>query len=203
MTPEQIAALERKTEGWISGLQLAALSMRDRDDADRFVRSFAGSNRFILDYLIEEVFRQQPPEVQDFLLQTAVLEQLTAPLCDAVIDRGKRRHPTLRPYWSGWNRPIFSSFLWMIHGNGSATITFLPIYCASACGRKREIRPYYTSGPPSGMKSTDSPTEPLIIISLPLHGIRPLPSFSCRVNGCRSAVKTQLSCSGCRHCLIP
>ncbi len=93
LTPEQIATLERKTEGWISGLQLAALSMRDRDDADRFVRSFAGSNRFILDYLIEEVFRQQPPEVQDFLLQTAVLEQLTAPLCDAVIDRGETTVP--------------------------------------------------------------------------------------------------------------
>ena len=87
LTAEQIATLERKTEGWISGLQLAALSMRDRDDADRFVRSFAGSNRFILDYLIEEVFRQQPAEVQSFLLQTAVLEQLTAPLCDAVMDR--------------------------------------------------------------------------------------------------------------------
>lgn len=93
LTPEQIATLERKTEGWISGLQLAALSMRYRDDADRFVRSFAGSNRFILDYLIEEVFRQQPPEVQDFLLQTSVLEQLTAPLCDAVIDRGETAAP--------------------------------------------------------------------------------------------------------------
>ena len=93
LTSDQIAVLERKTEGWISGLQLAALSMRDRDDADRFVRSFAGSNRFILDYLIEEVFRRQPPEIQDFLLQTAVLEQLTGPLCDAVLDSGAATAP--------------------------------------------------------------------------------------------------------------
>ena len=84
LTPEQIQTLGRKTEGWISGLQLAALSLRGQADVDRFVDSFAGSNRFILDYLIEEVFRQQPPEVRDFLLQTAVLEQLTAPLCAAL-----------------------------------------------------------------------------------------------------------------------
>ncbi|MCP4427100.1 MAG: hypothetical protein GY803_21650, partial [Chloroflexi bacterium] len=89
LTPEQIKILSSKTEGWISGLQLAALSMRDQSDVDRFVRSFAGSNRFILDYLIEEVFRQQPPDVREFLLQTAVLEQLTAPLCAAVIADGE------------------------------------------------------------------------------------------------------------------
>ncbi|MCP4428518.1 MAG: LuxR family transcriptional regulator, partial [Chloroflexi bacterium] len=89
LTPEQIEILSSKTEGWISGLQLAALSMRDQSDVDRFVRSFAGSNRFILDYLIEEVFRQQPPDVREFLLQTAVLEQLTAPLCAAVIADGE------------------------------------------------------------------------------------------------------------------
>jgi LuxR family maltose regulon positive regulatory protein len=85
LTAEQIEALRDKTEGWISGLQLAALSMRGQDDVEHFVRSFAGSNRFILDYLMEEVFHQQSPEVQDFLLKTAVLEQLTAALCDAVV----------------------------------------------------------------------------------------------------------------------
>lgn len=84
LTTAQIEKLRNKTEGWISGLQLAALSLRDRPDVDRFVSSFAGSNRFILDYLIEEVFLRQPEDVREFLMQTAVLEKLTAPLCDAV-----------------------------------------------------------------------------------------------------------------------
>ncbi|MDX1415387.1 MAG: LuxR C-terminal-related transcriptional regulator [Candidatus Promineifilaceae bacterium] len=87
LTPEQVNTLGSKTEGWVSGLQLAALSLRGQTDVDRFLASFTGSNRFILDYLIEEVFRQQPPDVREFLLQTAVLEQLSAPLCAAVIDR--------------------------------------------------------------------------------------------------------------------
>ncbi|MCA9983036.1 MAG: hypothetical protein KDE59_02035 [Anaerolineales bacterium] len=87
LTAAQIAKLRDKTEGWVSGLQLAALSLRGREDIDDFVDSFAGSNRFILDYLIEEVFLQQTEEVRRFLMQTAVLEQLTAPLCDAVIQQ--------------------------------------------------------------------------------------------------------------------
>lgn len=93
LTADQIAVLESKTEGWISGLQLAALSLRGRADVDHFVRSFAGSNRFILDYLFEEVFRGQPPDVKDFLLQTAVLDQLNAALCDALIGAEKKDMP--------------------------------------------------------------------------------------------------------------
>lgn len=93
LTPEQIETLGRKTEGWISGLQLAALSLRSQTDIDHFVDSFAGSNRFILDYLIEEVFRQQPPDVREFLLRTAVLEQLTAALCDAMMADQERVTP--------------------------------------------------------------------------------------------------------------
>ncbi|MFN2278635.1 MAG: AAA family ATPase, partial [Candidatus Promineifilaceae bacterium] len=89
LTAGQIETLRSKTEGWISGLQLAALSMRGQEDVQQFVRSFAGSNRFILDYLMEEVFHRQSPEVQDFLLKTAVLEQFTAPLCDALLSVGE------------------------------------------------------------------------------------------------------------------
>ena len=88
LTPEQTKTLVSKTEGWISGLQLAALSLRGQANVDHFLDSFAGSNRFILDYLIEEVFRRQPSEIRDFLLQTAILEQLTAPLCAAIIADG-------------------------------------------------------------------------------------------------------------------
>ena len=90
LTPEQLEMLGSKTEGWISGLHLAALSLQGQADVDGFVHAFAGSNRFILDYLIEEVFQQQPPDVREFLLQTAVLEELTAPLCDAVMVDGEK-----------------------------------------------------------------------------------------------------------------
>jgi LuxR family maltose regulon positive regulatory protein len=91
----QIETLEARTEGWISGLHLAAISMQGRSDLDSFVSSFAGSNRYVLDYLIEEVFRQQPAEIQDFLLRTSILEQLTAPLCDALFFDEGQSHPTL------------------------------------------------------------------------------------------------------------
>jgi LuxR family maltose regulon positive regulatory protein len=86
---EAVAALERRTEGWIAGLQLAALSMQQRDAAQvaEFVTAFSGSHRFVLDYLAEEVLQQQPDSVRHFLLETAILERLTAPLCDAVTGR--------------------------------------------------------------------------------------------------------------------
>ena len=86
LNDEDILALERRTEGWIAGLQLAALSMRGRDDLQGFVQGFTGSSRFILDYLIEEVFEGQPSEVKDFLLKTSILDRLSGPLCDAVTE---------------------------------------------------------------------------------------------------------------------
>jgi LuxR family maltose regulon positive regulatory protein len=70
-SPEDVAALGTRTEGWITGLQLAALSMQGRD-ARSFVRAFSGSHRFILDYLVEEVLDRQPPGIQEFLLQTSM-----------------------------------------------------------------------------------------------------------------------------------
>ncbi|MBN2047480.1 MAG: tetratricopeptide repeat protein [Anaerolineaceae bacterium] len=82
-----LAALERRTEGWIAGLQLAALSMREKEDLPGFIQSFTGSSRYILDYLIEEVFNQQPPDMQDFLIKTSILEQLSGSLCDFVVER--------------------------------------------------------------------------------------------------------------------
>ena len=84
LSEEEIAALENRTEGWIAGLQLAAISMRGREDSASRIKSFSGSHRFVLDYLIEEVLEQQSESVENFLLQTAVLDQLTGPLCDAV-----------------------------------------------------------------------------------------------------------------------
>lgn len=79
-----VTALEARTEGWIAAPQLAALSMQGRDDPAAFVASFAGDDRFVVDYLVEEVLERQPPEVRRFLLHTAVLPRLTGPLCDAL-----------------------------------------------------------------------------------------------------------------------
>lgn len=84
LSPEDITTLERRTEGWIAGLQLAALSMRNRQDTSSFIQSFTGSHRFVLDYLVEEVLRRQPEHVRDFLLQTSMLDRLCGSLCDAI-----------------------------------------------------------------------------------------------------------------------
>ncbi len=83
---DEIAALERRTEGWIAGLQLAALSMQGRDDLQGFIQAFTGSSRFILDFLIEEVYQCQSPEVKEFLLKTSILDRLSGSLCNAVMD---------------------------------------------------------------------------------------------------------------------
>lgn len=84
LSAEDIAVLEERTEGWIAGLQLAALSMQGRADMPAFIRAFAGDNRYIVDYLIEEVLRRQPAGICSFLLETAILDRLCGPLCDAV-----------------------------------------------------------------------------------------------------------------------
>jgi LuxR family maltose regulon positive regulatory protein len=85
LSAEDIAALETRTEGWIAGLQLAALSMQGHEDAAGFIRSFTGSHHFVLDYLVEEVLGQQSERVQTFLLRTSILDRLCGPLCDAVL----------------------------------------------------------------------------------------------------------------------
>ena len=93
LSPEDISALEDRTEGWIAGLQMAALSIQGRKRSQGehsvtvFVKAFAGSNRFVLDYLLEEVLNQQSSEIQAFLLQTSILERMTASLCDDVTQR--------------------------------------------------------------------------------------------------------------------
>ncbi|TRO54637.1 NACHT domain-containing protein, partial [Candidatus Bathyarchaeota archaeon] len=79
-----IAELETRTEGWIAGLQLAAISMRGREDRTGFIKSFTGGNRLVLDFLINEVLGQQPESIHNFLLQTAILDRMTGSLCDAL-----------------------------------------------------------------------------------------------------------------------
>jgi LuxR family maltose regulon positive regulatory protein len=82
---EDITALETRTEGWITGLQLAALSMQGQQNVASFIKSFTGSHHFVLDYLLEEVLHQQPESIQTFLLSTSTLDRLCGPLCDAVL----------------------------------------------------------------------------------------------------------------------
>jgi LuxR family maltose regulon positive regulatory protein len=83
-----VAVLAERTEGWIAALQLASLSLQGREDVSGFVSQFAGDDRYIVDYLVDEVLRHQPDTVREFLLQSAVLDRLTGPLCDAVTGHG-------------------------------------------------------------------------------------------------------------------
>lgn len=87
LSAEQVRNLDAHTEGWIAGLQLAGLAMKGRENVAGFIRAFAGSHRFILDYLTEEVLSRQPEPIQSFLLQTSVLNRLCGELCDAVTGR--------------------------------------------------------------------------------------------------------------------
>ena len=88
LSAAHIAALEARTEGWAAGLQLAALSLRGHADVPGFIDAFTGSNRFILDYLVEEVLQRQPEGVRSFLMRTALLDRLSGSLCDAVTGQG-------------------------------------------------------------------------------------------------------------------
>ena len=93
LSAADIARLSDRTEGWIAGLQLAALSIQGHQDVPGFIRAFAGDHRYIMDYLVEEVLQSQPEPVRCFLLQTAILDRLNGPLCDAVtgLQEGKER----------------------------------------------------------------------------------------------------------------
>ncbi|MEO6310546.1 MAG: LuxR C-terminal-related transcriptional regulator [Leifsonia sp.] len=84
LSSDDIATLETRTEGWIAGLQLAALSLQDRTDVTDFIAAFAGSHRFVIDYLVEEVLERVPLHIREFLFQTAILDRLSGSLCDAV-----------------------------------------------------------------------------------------------------------------------
>ena len=88
LTADDIDALDTRTEGWIAGLQLVAISLQGREDTADFIESFTGSHHFVLDYLVEEVLQRQPGSVQAFLLRTSILDRLCGPLCDAVLADG-------------------------------------------------------------------------------------------------------------------
>jgi LuxR family transcriptional regulator, maltose regulon positive regulatory protein len=89
---DDVHALETKTEGWIVGLQLTALSLQGREDISGFIQNLKGDNRYIMDYMMEEVMKIQTDDIKEFLLQTSILEQMSAPLCNTVLDRNDSQH---------------------------------------------------------------------------------------------------------------
>ena len=91
LSAEMVATLEARTEGWVAGLQLAALSLSGRSDKASYISAFTGSHRYLVDYLLDEVFNCQSTEVQSFLLSTAVLERMCAPLCEAIVTHSDAR----------------------------------------------------------------------------------------------------------------
>ena len=91
LSERQVSELVARTEGWVGGLQMAALAMRDHPDVPRFIDAFSGSNRYVMDYLAEEVLARQTEAERAFLLRTSVLDRMCASLCEAVT--GDRRQP--------------------------------------------------------------------------------------------------------------
>jgi LuxR family maltose regulon positive regulatory protein len=88
LTMEDVKSLDERVEGWVASLHMAVLSMQETKDVSRFIKTFTGSNRFVLDYLMEEVLGKQTSEIKDFLLQTSIVERMNAPLCNAILDKG-------------------------------------------------------------------------------------------------------------------
>ena len=150
LSPAEIMALEARTEGWVAGLQLAALSLQGDGDASDFVQAFTGSHRYVIDYLAEEVLNRQPVHIQTFLLQTSILDRLYGPLCDAVLGRDGRNQDRngriVAPVAelpdelaSGQeiltsSRPTCSSSPWIVTGSGIVTTTCLLTSCGQTCG---------------------------------------------------------------------
>ena len=114
LSEEDIAALNARTEGWAVGLKMAGLSMRGRKDVKTFLATFTGSHRYVMDYLTEELVKQQPEEIRDFLLKTSVLERLTGPLCDSVTGRSDSRDMLLKEEsaFGGFLMPLDESRQW-------------------------------------------------------------------------------------------
>jgi LuxR family maltose regulon positive regulatory protein len=94
---QEVEILVNRTEGWIAGLQMAALALQEHSDPARFIRDFSGRERFVIDYLFEEVLCRQPGYIQTFLLQTSILEGMTGPLCDAVLEKQESEEASFPP----------------------------------------------------------------------------------------------------------
>jgi len=151
LSADDVASLETRTEGWIAGLQLAALSMQGRDDVAAFISAFAGDDRYVVDYLVEEVRQRQPEWVRNFLLQTSILDRLSGPLCDAVTSgedsQGRR--------WRFWGEATCLWSRWMTNVSGIVIITYSQMFSRRIRWRSSPIeRPSCIGGQASGMRRT-------------------------------------------------
>ncbi len=152
LSEENITALETRTEGWIAGLQLAALSMQGHQDVTSFIQSFTGSHHFVLDYLLEEVLQQQSESIQTFLLCTSILDRLCGPLCDAVLGSSSASGQETLEYLE---RPTCSLSRWITSDVGTAITISLAICCASAWENPKNSL-NSTCAPVNGMKRTET-----------------------------------------------
>jgi LuxR family transcriptional regulator, maltose regulon positive regulatory protein len=136
LTEPQIRALEARTEGWPTGLHMAAVSLAGRKDAEIFIQSFTGSHGLVMDYLLEEVLRRQPADVQAFLMRTSVLDRMCPELCDAVMQE-KLGVESLR-YWTR-------------SAVGTGTTISSVLCCNNVCATPKRPRPCICE-PARGMK---------------------------------------------------
>ncbi len=127
LTEDEIIRLNNKIEGWIVGLQMAALSMRDNVNLSGFIESFSGTNRYILDYLLEEVLAGQPAEIQRFLLYTSILERLSTPLCDAILSPDEIMLQTSNSGSTTSNLPVFDLSATMLDQLEKANLFLTPM----------------------------------------------------------------------------
>ncbi len=141
LSADDVAALETRTEGWVAGLQMAALALQGDLSAHEghsagFIQAFTGSHRFVIDYLLEEVLRRQPQPVRSFLLQTALLDRLSGPLCDAVrlgADAALKASKPAKRCWRLWSAATCLSLRWTRSAIGIVITTCLPRSCAPGC----------------------------------------------------------------------
>ena len=133
LSPDDVAALERRTEGWIAALQLAALSITGRSDPSAFIAEFAGDDRYIVDYLVEEVLEQQPESIRRFLLETSILDRLTR----SAVRRRQRAATTARTRWRRSSARTCSSSRSTIAVAGTAITTCSPTCSPPGCRREQ------------------------------------------------------------------
>src|SRR5215217_1622742 len=150
LTGESVAKLEEGTEGWIAGLQLAAHALRSGEYETRPVEEFAGSARYVFDYLADEVLSHQPEDIREFLLKTSIVETLSAPCAKRSLTL-----PADDRCWKGWRGPTSSWCRWTKRVATSVIITFSPPSCANACSAcTPTLSSTYTAAPSSGTKTT-------------------------------------------------
>ena len=121
ISSEEIKLLDTKMEGWIAGLQLVALTIRGQENKSAYIAQIAGDNRYIMDYLMEEVLQIHDDEMRTFLLCTSLLEKLNGSLCDSVLQINDSQC-----CWKGWKKTICSLSPWIMKENGIDIIIFLP-----------------------------------------------------------------------------